>query len=224
MMLLSSFRKYFFLTAGLTCLIFSGCNPEARLAEAADRGEVMAQYELAIYYSELKPPQKTKSFEWMKRAAISRYQPAIKKLAEYYLTGYGTPVNYPRVAEWLSRYFEKNRNSAQALDAGKKILLHSTKVKELAAGLILCKIALTIENQEGEASSKIARSAADAIQFCINKFFYRLLLERNYNGAEKLLEFVRKVHREYPGSFSDEISKDLQQMQETFTEKINENQ
>ena len=224
MMLLSSFRKYFFLTAGLACLIFSGCNPEARLAEAADNGEVMAQYELAIYYSELKPPQKTKSFEWMKRAAVSRYQPAIKKLAEYYLTGYGTPVNYPRVAQWLSRYFEKDRNSAQALDAGKKILLHSTKVKELAAGLILCKIALTIENQERGASSPIARSAANAIRSCINLFFYRLLEERNYADAEKLLEFVQKIHGEYPGSFNGEMSGDLLKMQEIFITKINENQ
>ena len=205
-------------------LIFSGCNTEARLAEAADRGDVIAQYDLAVYYSELDPPQKTKSFEWMKRAAISRYKPAIKKLAEYYLTGYGTPVNYPRVAEWLSRYFEKDRDSAQALDAGNKILSSSTEVNGLAAGLILCKIALTIENQEGDATSKTARSAADAIRFCVNKFFYRLLLERNYTGAEKLLEFARKIHQEYPASFNDEISKDLQQMQEIFTEKINENQ
>ena len=59
---------------------FTGCNTEKALAEAAANGEVESQYELALYYNELDTPQPTKSFEWMKRAAGSRFSPAMKEL------------------------------------------------------------------------------------------------------------------------------------------------
>ena len=223
MILFYSFRKWIFSAAGLACLIFSGCSPEARLAEAADNGEVQAQYELAVYYSELDPPHKTKSFEWMKRAAISRYAPAMKKLAEYYLHGYGTPVNYSRVAEWLTRCFEKERNSVKALEAGQAILSRSVAGKDLVAGLLLCKIALTIENQNGDPTSETALSAAKSISSCIKEFFYRLLVERNYADAEKLLQFVQKIYGEYPSSFHKEMQQDLQRMHAAFIALINGN-
>ena len=204
----------------LLVLAVSGCNKEGRLAEAASGGDIEAQYDLAIYYSEQEPPQKTKAYEWMKRAAASRYTPAMKKLAEYYLIGYGTPVNYPRVSDWLTRYYEHDRNSADALEVGRKILIGASSRADVIAGFILFRIALTLENQNGSGSSELATAAGSELLIHAQKFFTWLLAARNYADAGKVMEFVDRIIKEYPASFPENAALVVKKMNADYNEHL----
>ena len=204
----------------LLVLTVAGCNPEGRLAEAAAGGDIEAQYELAIYYSEQEPPQKNKAYEWMKRAAASRYTPAMKKLAEYYLTGYGTPVNYPRVSEWLTRYYEHDRNSADALEVGRKVLIGASSRADAIAGFILFRIALTIENQNGEGASELASAAGSELLTHAQKFFTWLLAARNYADAGKVIDFTDRIIKEYPASFPENAAAVVKKMRVDYNEHL----
>ena len=213
-------RYIFSILSGVFCLFLTGCNPEARLLTAAGNGDVEAQYELAVYYSQLTPPKKYQSFEWMKQAAVSRYSPAMKKLAEYYLTGYGTKPDYQRVADWLTRYFEKNNNSEEALNIAKTILGKSTTRQDIVAGFILCKIVLTLENTKGETESDIAKEAAGTLLFNLNRVFKQLLEQRNFADAEKSLIFAQKITLMFPDSFPVNVQLQIQKMQKELTDSI----
>ena len=209
-------KKTVWLLPVLMVLAAAGCNKEGRLAEAASQGDIEAQYELAIFYSEQEPAQKTKSYEWMKRAAASRYTPAMKKLAEYYLTGYGTPVNYPRVADWLTRYYEYDRNSEDALAVGRKILIGASSRADAIAGFLLFRIALMLENQNGEGDSELAMAAGVELITHAQKFFSWLLAARNYADAGKILEFTDRMIKEYPQSFPDNSAVVIKKMYAEF--------
>jgi len=205
-------------TAALLAL--AGCNTESSLSEAAANGEVEAQYDLAIYYSELESPQQAKAFDWMKRAAGSRFRPAMKKLAEYYLAGYGTEVNYQQAAEWFRRYLETTRSSEEALFNARKILLGADNRQDTIAGFTLFKMAIMHENQDGRPDSDIARAAAGEMMTHTGKLFNWLLAARNYTDAGKLLEYVEKCHKEYPQAFADNSGKLLQDMRSNFIKHL----
>lgn len=214
------FKKAVWMLPALLILLATGCNREGSLAEAAAGGDIEAQYELAVFYSEQDPPQKTKSYEWMKRAAASRYTPAMKKLAEYYLIGYGTPVNYPRVSDWLTRYYEHDRNSADALAVGRKILIGASSRADVIAGFILFRIALNLENQSGTGDSELATAAGSELLIHAQKFFSWLLAARNYADAGKVMEFVDRVTKEYPVSFPENAAAVVKKMNADYNEHL----
>ncbi|MBR2364849.1 MAG: sel1 repeat family protein [Lentisphaeria bacterium] len=196
--------------------MFSGCSTEQQLVEAAARGEVKAQYDLAIYYSQLEKPQKNKAFDWMKQAAICRYRPAMRKLARYYLTGYGTEVNYQNASKWIRRYLETYRSSEEALRIAQEILMGASSRQDLIAGFALYQMAVMYETQAARSTSEIARTAAKEIMLHACKAFNWMLNARNYVDAGKLLEFTEKCYREYGESFPAETAEQLNKMRRSF--------
>ena len=204
--MLKNVKSMFYLLA-VSCFVLAfstGCNTEGQLAKAASSGDVLAQYDLAEYYRNLDVPQKTKSFEWMKRAAQSRYIPAMKDLAHFYLIGYGTEVNYPEASNWLQRYYEHHQDSEEALKNARDILLGASSRADVVAGFALYKITIMLENQEGDGDEEIATAAASEVTIHTKKVFNWLIASRSYVDAKKLIDYVEKCIAEYPESFSQD--------------------
>ena len=156
----------------------------------------------------------------MKRAAGSRYSPAMKKLAEYYLTGYGTEPDYQRVADWLLRYFEKNNNSAEALNIAKVILAKSATRQTVIAGFALCETVLKLENRNGEIESDIAKEAAGMLLFNLTRVFKTLLEQRNFDDAERSLCFAQRIIQLFPNAFPEDIPEQIEKMQKELNDGI----
>ena len=207
---------------GSFCCLFllTGCNTEARLSEAASKGDVYAQYDLAEYYSQLDLPQKHKAFQWMNRAASSRYLPAMKKLAEYYLKGYGTAVDYPKAAMLFERYYEQKRDSEDALYHGRQIMVGASSRADVVAGFTLYRITIMLENIEGNGDMKLARTAAEEMTIHTRKTINWLIASRNYVGAKKMIDFTINCMNEYPNSFTEDMHESLNALRKEVSKYI----
>ena len=208
------------LFSGIILFVLSGCNPEARLAADASRGDVQSQYDLSEYYSELDIPQKTKAFQWMERAASSRYLPAMKKLAGFYLKGYGTKVDYPKAAMWFQRYYELKGDSEEALFNGRQIMLGASSRADVVAGFTLYRIAIMLENLEGDGELELARTAAEEMTIHTKKTVNWLLSSRNYMDAKKMVYFTGTCMKEYPSSFTKEMNESLEEIRKEIAKYI----
>lgn len=212
-----SFRTgMLFLTCCFILGISSACNREGRLVAAASRGEVESQYDLALYYSSKDIPQKSKSFEWMRRAALSRYRPAMRNLAEYYVLGFGTDVDYEQAVRWYSRYFEIERNGGEVLEKAKQILAGAISRKDVIAGFQLLQMSIEFETQSNNGGSDVAVAAATEMMNNAKKVFKWLLDARNYSDAGRLLEYTENCFKEYPESFEKGTAEQLKKMRKQF--------
>ena len=156
----------------------------------------------------------------MKRAAGSRYHPAMKKLAQYYLHGFGTEKNYEQASVWFGRYLGRERNSREALENARTILKRAEKRIDFIAGFSLLKIAVEVECQAGRCDSEIAQTAAEEMLICTKKKFYELMDRRNYNDAQRLLDYCRDVYRDSPGAFSKHTHEILRKKYEIMRNKL----
>ncbi len=196
-------------------MLLAGCRQETSLLQDAGRGEVDAQYELALLYNESDPPRPDKAFEWMKHAAESRYRPAMKKLSEYYLAGYGTPRNFDLSAMWLRRYLDAVSDSIEALNSGRRIL-NEAEGRETLPGFTLLRIAIQQEVRAGTPDSATVQAAVVEFSNGMTKSGAYLLRKRDWAGARKLLDYAVQVQQEYPHIFSGEFDRHLQELRKSI--------
>lgn len=189
--------KNLFLTV-LVGVFLAGCGYEARMLGAAERGEVIPQYDLAVYYREER--QERKSFQWMKRAAESRYRPAMRELSGYYLRGYGTPKNVYDSAKWLRRYLNAVTDGDLAYDTADQILQEATG-KEAMQGLLLLALAIEQEYKDDDRDSEVVRNARARIMEQMEKICRYWLANQSPESAREVLDYCITVAEKYPDAF-----------------------
>ncbi len=108
----------------------------AYLASAADKGDVLARYDLAEYYERTNNLER--AFSLYHAAAEEEYSPAMDRLYNCYLTGTGTPQNFTNALYWLRRYHETDNSIKSDLykelfGGSDTIALYSVKIQSIYA-------------------------------------------------------------------------------------------
>ena len=98
--------------AGLENLENSGAG---QYIEAAEKGDAVAQYNLALSYEEGKEVKQDykKAFEWYSKSAKKGYMPAQTSLGVMYAKGLGLKQDYKKAFEWYSKAAQKGYSVAQ---------------------------------------------------------------------------------------------------------------
>jgi hypothetical protein len=111
------------------------------LIKAAEQGAPNHQYRLAEWSREKTlndPPNDTQSFTYLLRAANNGHEAAIVDIAQFYIKGTGTDINYEAATQWLQTGLKKkNAEAAYRLAVmyqgmGYHRLLHSHYLNEAA--------------------------------------------------------------------------------------------
>lgn len=218
-------QKIVFTAVAATCLALSisGCSKESRLLPDATKGNVVAQYDLGIYYlDESETPDKAKGFHWIKTAAEARHRPAMRRLAEMYIAGTGTQRDLNAASAWLNRYLQQVKNSQDAYDCAKRILRYARPV-EVISGLALLRATIRLEYEDNNINSDLAKMAAKDIQTSMEKYVPLLIERGNYLAAEKFLNFCQELYTEYPAPFQKTYRKKYNSYQSMLEKALERN-
>ena len=104
----------------LQILAIGGCvsSPYARLQSiqsAAEKGDLRAQYELALRYANGNgvPQDYAKAAEYFRKSAEQGYAPAQTGLGAYYARGLGVPQDYSEALQWYHQAAAQGNSLAQ---------------------------------------------------------------------------------------------------------------
>ena len=112
-------REFIIGNIGITCLVRKSagfCIREERqnLKELAERGDVYAQYKLAVYYDGKSILYFEEALQWYKRSAEQDYAPAQYNLAHMYYKGrMGVQKDFEKAFQWMQRSAEQGYVQSQ---------------------------------------------------------------------------------------------------------------